>query len=92
MLVIIFIQFKAALLIDTLVVFSRQINQLIGKDVNKLFGIDGISLRKSDIYINSRRGLNCSLDNSTQESLPLGYLIMDNLKHVFISFKLRNKI
>jgi hypothetical protein len=69
-------------------VFSRQINQLIGKDLNKLFGIDGISLRKSDIYINSRRGLNCSLDNSTQESWPLGHLIMDNLLNVFNLFLL----
>jgi hypothetical protein len=73
-------------------VFSRQINQLIGKDVNKLFGIDGISLRKSDIYINSRRGLNCSLDNSIQESWPLGYLIMDNLKHVFNLFFIKNTV
>ena len=80
-----YLKLKAALLIDSLIMFSRQINQLIGKNINKLFGIEGVSLKNSSIFINSKKGVECRFDNSTQEPWPLGDVIMNNLIDVSIS-------
>lgn len=72
-------------MIDSLIMFSKQINQLIGKDVNRLFQMDGVSLRKSEIYINLKRGINCSLDSSSPlETWPLGNIVINNLLNVRI--------
>jgi hypothetical protein len=64
--------------------FSRQINQLIGKNINKLFGIEGVSLKNSSIFINAKKGIECRFDNSTHETWPLGDIIMNNLIDVSI--------
>jgi hypothetical protein len=69
-------------MIDSLLVFSKQINQLIGKDTKKLFGMEGVSLKSNEIYVNDRKGINCSLDNSTLETWPLGDIIKENILNV----------
>ncbi|CAF0748574.1 unnamed protein product [Brachionus calyciflorus] len=72
------IPLKVALMIDSLIMFSNQIHQLVGKDINRLFGIEGVSLRNTEIFVNSKKGINCSF-NSNDETWPLGDLITSNI-------------
>lgn len=44
--------------------------------------MEGVSLKSNEIYINGRKGLNCSLDNSTFETWPLGDIIKENILNV----------
>ena len=81
------LKFRGALLIDALIVFNRQINHLIGRNMNKLFGFDGISLKNSEILINKKRGINCTLNSSLIETWPLGKFVMKNLINVFVCLK-----
>ena len=65
--------------------FSRRIHHLIGKDISRLFGLDGVSLRKNEIYIGNTRGVNCSTSMNDTELLqrwPLGSLVMDKIRNV----------
>ena len=70
-----------ALLIDGLAYFSRRINPLIGLNMSSLFGLENVSLRRAEIYINKSRGINCSFGLSGKTSKwPLGSFILNNLK------------
>ena len=70
-----------ALLIDGLVFFSKRINPLIGANMSSLFGMENVSLRRAEIYVNKNRGINCSFDpNNKQYKWPLGSFILNNLK------------
>jgi hypothetical protein len=79
-------------MIDSLLIFSKQINQLIGKDTKKLFGMDGVSLKNTEIYINNKKGMNCSLDNSTIEAWPLGDIVKENILNVSDAKSTLNKL
>lgn len=68
-------------MIDSLIMFSHQIHQLVGKDINQLFGIKGVSLRNTEIYVNSKKGINCSLE-LTEDTWPIGKLIISNIINV----------
>ena len=76
------LKLKAALFVDSLLTFTRQINNLIGTDSNRLFGIDGISLKNSEIYIGSNRGINCTLNSLSVDNWPLGKLVLNGLMQV----------
>ena len=73
---------KAALIVDSLLLFNRQINHLVGSDSNKLFGISGVSLKHSEIYINSSKGVNCSISDLSVDDWPLGKLVLTNILKV----------
>ena len=78
------LKLKAALFIDSILAFTRQVNHLIGPDSNRLFGIDGVSLKNSEIHIGSQRGINCSLNSLSVESWPLGTVVLKSLIKVNI--------
>ena len=73
-------------MIDSLAVFNKQVNHLIGRNVKKLFGIDRVSLKNSEIFIGSNRGINCTLNSTQFQTWPLGKLIMRSLINVFNFF------
>ena len=75
------ISYTAALMADALFLFSQQVNQLLGKDVRRLFGMENVALRNSEIYVAGKRGINCSL-TGPNETWPLGDFILNNLVHV----------
>lgn len=83
-------QYRASLFIDALIFFNKQIHQLIGKDPNRLFGLNNVSLKNSEIFINNTKGLSCS-NNLNEDKWPLGRLIIENLRNVFV-FSLINMI
>lgn len=70
----------AALLIDGLAYFSKRVNSMIGLNMSALFGINGVSLRRAEIYVNKSRGINCSYDLKDTKKWPLGRYILDLLK------------
>lgn len=72
-------------MIDSMIMFSHQIHQIVGKDINRLFGFDGVSLRNTEIFINGKQGINCSIE-SEQNVWKLGYLIASNIINVFEFF------
>ena len=75
--------------------FCNRMNAIIGKDVNKLFGIDGIQLRKSEVFYNDKKGVTCSFDNTTTD-WPIGKIVLDAVLNVcrtfeFVQKKILNK-
>lgn len=77
----IFLKYRAMLFIDSLVFFNKHIHQLIGKDMNRLFGLNNVILKNSEIYVNNTRGLDCA-PNSDMAKWPLGKIVIQNLKNV----------
>jgi len=77
------------IIIDALITLKKQIGHLIGKNKNKLFGINGISLRNSEIFINSTKGINCTFNDSLREVWPLGKTVLRNLIHVIFVLVLK---
>lgn len=70
----------AALLIDGLAYFSKRVNTVIGLNMSSLFGLNGVSLRRAEIYVNKSRGINCSFNLDGTNKWPLGRFILDLLK------------
>ena len=69
-------------MIDGLAYFSKRLNAVIGMNMSRLFGLDNVSLRRAEIYINNSKGINCSFDFSKSTKWPLGKYIVDELKIV----------
>lgn len=69
-------------MIDSLTLFSKQINGMLGKDVHRLFGIQDISLNRTEIYIKSKKGIECSFEKNDTEPWPLGNLVLSNILNV----------
>lgn len=68
-----------------MLLFNKQINHLIGKNMNQLFGLDNVSAKNGEIYYGNRRGLNCkvhSSHNANESMWPVGDFIIDNLINV----------
>jgi hypothetical protein len=57
-------------------------NAVIGLNMSRLFGLDYVSLRRAEIYINNSKGINCSFDFDKMSKWPLGKYIIDELKIV----------
>jgi hypothetical protein len=53
---------------------------IIGQDYNRLFGMQNVSLRKSEIYVNKSRGISCNYDFSNKNKWPIGSVILEQLK------------
>ena len=70
----------AAMLIDGLAYFSKRVNTVIGLNMSSLFGLNGVSLRRAEIYVNKSRGINCSFNLDDTNKWPLGRFILDLLK------------
>jgi hypothetical protein len=72
-------------MVDALLMFSKQINHLVGKDMNKLFGIDDVSVKKSEIYVGGKKGVTCTVNNQN-ETWGLGDTVLNNLVNVMQFF------
>lgn len=72
--------------LDAILLFCEQMNQVVGIDMNRLFGLEGVSLKKSEIYVNSKKGISCNNEHSTNYSQiwPLGKFILNNILNVII--------
>ena len=70
--------------LDALFLFCEHMNQIVGTDVNKLFGLNGVSLKKSEVSVNSTKGISCNSDSFTNYTVawPIGKIILDNMLHV----------
>ncbi len=67
------------MLIDALVYFNRTINHLIGTNANSLFGMENVTLRKNEIFVNNKKGLECGYKIEHTSKWPLGKFILDRL-------------
>jgi hypothetical protein len=70
----------AALLMDGLIYFSKIINPLVGTNMTSLFGMESVSLRRTEIYVNKTRGIECTYNLEGSKKWPLGKFILDHLK------------
>jgi hypothetical protein len=64
--------------------FCNQVNDIIGKDVNNLFGVKGLELKNSAIFYDGQKGINCNHHGS---NWPVGKIILNKLLsvgHIFI--------
>lgn len=70
--------------LDSLLLFCEQMNQIVGTDMNRLFGLEGVSLKKSEIFFDNRKGVSCNSDNSANYSQvwPVGRHILNNILQV----------
>ena len=76
---------------DALLLFCERIGAQAGTDMTRLFGMPGINLRKSEIYIQDKRGISCGTDinGSSSKVWPLGRLVLnDSLRVAKILFVL----
>ena len=72
--------------------FSKRINSIIGTNMSRLFGLDYVSLRRAEIYVNRSKGVNCTFDFKDSVEWPLGKLVLNNLKsNLDVSKKFRKK-
>lgn len=55
-------------------------NEVVGKNVNELFGIRGLELRNSEVYYNRKKGVSCN--EKSQVNWPVGSLILENILSV----------
>lgn len=72
-----------------MLLFTKRIGSILGEDLKKLLGVDNVSLRRGDIYIEDNKGYNCSYDNTTSPWM-LGKRVLRNLlsvSFVFLSTK-----
>lgn len=68
-------------MIDSFIFFNKQISQIVGKDVNTLFGRHDIQIENGRLHIGDSEGYNCtSTDNINEWSL--GDQIWDELVNV----------
>lgn len=68
-------------MIDSVILFGKVVGPEIGDDMGRLFGENGASLRRGEIYINNTKGLNCSYEKNVS-IWPLGDIVTQNLKMV----------
>ena len=54
---------------------------MVGKDVSQLFGLTGVSLQKSEIYVGNKKGVNCTNENRPN-SWPLGRIALNSILNV----------
>lgn len=69
-------------MVDSLLLFIQQMRKSIGQDKNKLFGISGVSLKDSEIFVNSQKGIDC-FSNLTW---PLRNLVFHSVVNVIINY------
>ncbi len=73
---------------DALLLFCERIGAQVGTDMTRLFGMSGIILRKSEIYIQEKKGISCGIEKNqtTKVVWPLGRLVLnDSLRVIFFN-------
>jgi hypothetical protein len=48
--------------------------------MSRLFGLDNVSLRRAEIYVNKSKGINCSYSFADQPKWALGKFVLEQLK------------
>jgi hypothetical protein len=51
--------------------------------MKKLFGVENVELKQTEIYVNNVKGINCSV-NPESNRWPLGKIVTENLKNVIM--------
>ncbi len=74
------IPYEAAIIIDGLSYFIMKIDDIIGPDANRLFGMDGVRLDKNRIFINGKNGIQCIMGLNSTEKWQLGSFILNQIK------------
>ena len=67
---------------DSLLFFCTQMNHFAGKNSNRLFGLDFVSIKKSEIIVNEKKGIQCNNENSS-EIWQLGRTVLDKILEVY---------
>ena len=60
--------------------FSKRVSPALGRDVNSLFGLESVSLKGAEVYVNDTKGVGFSYGNEPQSKWALGKLVLDKLK------------
>ena len=68
---------------DSLLFFCSQLGRVAGKNMESLFGVENVSLRKSEIFVNNKKGLSCENEHG-EEIWPLGRVVLDIILNVNI--------
>ena len=68
------------MIIDGLAYFVKRINALVGLNMSRLFGMENVSLRRGEIYVNKSKGINCSYEMRNTNRWPMGRLIVEQLR------------
>ncbi len=64
--------------------FCNRINEIIGKDMTKLFNVNGIELRKSEVFFNNQKGVKCNYNNASV-NWPVGRIVLNSILNVVLS-------
>lgn len=75
------VPYDAALVVDALNYFHDVITSSIGTNMNMLFGMNDVVLKKNEIHVNKIRGVECSYSMKSTRKWPLGKYILDKLKN-----------
>jgi hypothetical protein len=65
---------------DGLMYFSRIINPLIGTNMSSLFGMENVWLKRTEIYVNKSKGIECTYNLEGSKKWSLGKFVLDHLK------------
>jgi hypothetical protein len=71
---------EAATIIDGLTYFLWKIDSIVGPDLKRLFGMDGVELQKNQIFINKKKGVRCNMGLNSTEKWQLGSFILNQIK------------
>ena len=67
-------------------IFSWKIGKLIGNNMTRLFGLDNVSLHRSEIYVDNNKGIECSINDLNNLPWMLGNLVLENFVNVINDF------
>ena len=61
-----------------MMLFSKKIGNLIGNNMSRLFGIENVSLRRGEIYVDNKKGLDCTYNYNITTPWLLGKTVLEN--------------
>jgi hypothetical protein len=67
-------------------IFTLNIGYLIGNNMSRLFGLDNVSLRRAEIYVDNNKGTECSITDLNNIPWILGNLVLKNFVNVRTEF------
>lgn len=60
--------------------FIQKIDSIVGVDMNRLFGMDGVISYHNEIYINQKKGVICRMGMNRTDRWQLGSFILNQIK------------
>lgn len=68
--------------VDALLLFCERISQLAGTDMTRLFGIPGVNLRRSEIFVDTKKGISCKSEKNLIKPWILGRIILNSTLNI----------